>query len=100
MNQTVNAQALAARRMCEPVSTLRSGEIQKLLNERDVAEITSLSLSSVRRFRLFQTGPRFLKLGAAVRYKPEDLFAWLDNCPSGGAPKGTGRRGEQECGEE
>jgi len=41
--------------------------IANLLNEHDVARITGLSVASVRRWRLFRRGPKYLKLGAAVR---------------------------------
>jgi predicted DNA-binding transcriptional regulator AlpA len=55
-----------------------------LLSERDVAHITGLSLASVRRWRLVGQGPRYLKLGRAVRYQREDLAAWLKSRPGGG----------------
>ncbi len=55
-----------------------------LLNEHDVARITGLSVASVRRWRLLRQGPKYLKIGAAVRYKPEDVSAWLESRPSGG----------------
>lgn len=55
-----------------------------LLNEHDVARITGLSVASVRRWRLLRQGPRYIKLGVAVRYKPEDISAWLDSRPTGG----------------
>lgn len=58
--------------------------IETLLNEHDVARITGLSVASVRRWRLFRQGPKYLKIGAAVRYKPEDISAWLESRPSGG----------------
>jgi predicted DNA-binding transcriptional regulator AlpA len=58
--------------------------IGSLLNEHDVARLTGLSVASVRRWRLFGHGPRYLKLGAAVRYKAEDISAWLESRPSGG----------------
>ena len=58
--------------------------IECLLNEHDVARITRLSVASVRRWRLFRQGPKYLKIGAAVRYKPEDISAWLESRPSGG----------------
>ena len=58
--------------------------IEPLLNEHDVARITGLSVASVRRFRLLQQGPRFLKLNSAVRYKFQDLQAWLASRPTGG----------------
>ena len=62
--------------------------IEILLNERDAARITGLSVASVRRWRLLKIGPRATKIGAAVRYKPEDVKAWLDTRPTigGGHP--------------
>jgi predicted DNA-binding transcriptional regulator AlpA len=61
-----------------------NNSIESLLNEFDVARITGLSVASVRRWRLLRQGPKFLKIGAAVRYKPEDISAWLESRPSGG----------------
>ena len=58
--------------------------IESLLNEYDVARLTALSVASVRRWRLLRQGPKYLKIGAAVRYKPEDISAWLESRPSGG----------------
>lgn len=58
--------------------------IESLLNEHDVARITGLSVASVRRWRLLRQGPKYLKIGAAVRYKPEDITAWLESRPTGG----------------
>ena len=66
--------------MATPNNTLES-----LLTEHDVARITGLSLASIRRWRLLRQGPRFLKLGAAVRYRREDLALWLASRPTGGA---------------
>jgi len=59
-------------------------KLEELLTEHDVARITGLSVASVRRWRLFGQGPTYLKLGAAVRYKPEDISAWLESRPTGG----------------
>jgi predicted DNA-binding transcriptional regulator AlpA len=58
--------------------------IDNLLNEHDVARITGLSVASVRRWRLIRKGPRYLKIGSAVRYKPGDVAAWLESRPAGG----------------
>ena len=58
--------------------------IETLLNEHDVARITGLSVASVRRWRLFRQGPKFLKIGAAVRYRAEDVRTWLESRPVGG----------------
>jgi len=55
-----------------------------LLNEYQVASLLSLSVASVRRYRLLKRGPKFIKLGAAVRYRREDLAAWIEARPTGG----------------
>lgn len=57
---------------------------QGLLNERQVARLTGMSVASVRRWRLSGQGPKYLKLNAAVRYRPEDVAAWLEARPFGG----------------
>jgi len=54
------------------------------LTEKDVAKQISVSLASVRRWRLVNIGPRFVKVGALVRYRPEDLKHWMESLPSGG----------------
>jgi predicted DNA-binding transcriptional regulator AlpA len=59
--------------------------LEVLLNEYDVARITGLSVASVSRWRLLKKGPTFLKIGAAVRYRSEDLAAWLASRLTGGA---------------
>jgi predicted DNA-binding transcriptional regulator AlpA len=46
-----------------------NNEIESLVNERDVARVTGLSVSSVRRWRHLRKGPKYLKIGTAVRYK-------------------------------
>ena len=58
--------------------------IENLLNEHDVARITGLSVASVRRWRLLRQGPMYLKIGSAVRYRREDVLAWLESRPTGG----------------
>ena len=61
-----------------------SNPLQELLTERDVARITGLSVASVRRWRLLRQGPRYLKIGAAVRYKCSDISIWLESRHTGG----------------
>jgi predicted DNA-binding transcriptional regulator AlpA len=58
--------------------------LQELLTERDVARVTGLSVASVRRWRLLGIGPKYIKIGAAVRYRSEDISAWLEGRPTGG----------------
>lgn len=61
-----------------------SSILETLLNEHEVARITGLSVASVRRWRLLRQGPKYLKIGAAVRYKPGDVTSWIESCPTGG----------------
>ena len=50
-----------------------------LLNEHQLAAQFNISVATVRRWRLLRQGPKWLKLGsAAVRYRPEDVQAYLD----------------------
>lgn len=59
-----------------------SNTLEVLLNEHDLVRITGLSVATVRRWRLFRQGPKYIKIGAAVRYKSEDIRAWLDSRPT------------------
>lgn len=58
--------------------------LEPLLNEFDVARITNMSVASVRRWRLKKVGPRAVRLGTAIRYRAEDLKAWMDSRPTVG----------------
>ena len=48
------------------------------LTERAVADLTGLSVATIRRWRLFKQGPPYKKFGAAVRYPHAELMSWLD----------------------
>lgn len=56
-----------------------SKELLALLDEREVARITGMSVATVRRWRLLRRGPDFLKFGNAVRYDPRDVATWLES---------------------
>ena len=58
--------------------------IESLLNEHEVARIAGLSVASVRRWRLLRQGPKYLKIGAAVRYTPESIREFVATRPTGG----------------
>ena len=59
-------------------ATNNSGQTARLFNEYDVADIFRLSVATMRHWRLTGKGPKWLKLGSAVRYRPEDVQAYLD----------------------
>lgn len=59
--------------------------MEELLNEHQVARMVGMSVATVRRWRVFGQGPRYIKVsGAAVRYKMGDVKAYLDTRPTGG----------------
>ena len=58
--------------------------MSELLNETEVAKKLRVSLACLRRWRLEKRGPVFLKIGPLVRYRQEDLDAWLQSLPTGG----------------
>lgn len=49
----------------------------ELLDEKQVAKLLRVSLASVRRWRQHKAGPTYIKAGACVRYRREDVDAWL-----------------------
>ena len=55
--------------------------MQLLLTEQDVARQIKVSLASLRKWRVERRGPQFVKVGALVRYRPEDLEEWMATLP-------------------
>ena len=77
-----------SRRQPEPVITERpakqtftpkKSEVE-MMTERQVAENLNMSIGSVRKWRRLRTGPRFVKIGRALRYRRRDVEAWLEAC--------------------
>jgi predicted DNA-binding transcriptional regulator AlpA len=58
--------------------------LSNLLPEKEVAPRLAISLASLRRWRVEGRGPRYLKLGASVRYRVSDVEQWLASRPAGG----------------
>ncbi len=48
-----------------------------LLKESEAARILNVEIATLRRWRWAGKGPRFLKIGGAVRYGPADLEAFI-----------------------
>ena len=49
----------------------------RLLTESEAAELLHLSPSTLKKWRRTCRGPRYHRLGSAVRYKVEDLDAFI-----------------------
>ena len=54
------------------------------LNERAAARFVDMSVSSLRRWRRLGKGPKFIKLYGSVKYRADDVTAWLSSRPTGG----------------
>ena len=54
-----------------------SPSIPKHLNEHQAADITGLSVKTMRRMRHEMRGPQYVKLGRRVVYSEVDLGSWL-----------------------
>lgn len=50
-----------------------------LLMDTEVAEITGASIFRVRKWRLQGRGPRFLRLGGAIRYRESDVLEYVES---------------------
>ncbi len=50
---------------------------QRLLNEHEVAISCSISVLTLRKWRSVKRGPKFIKISTLVRYRPEDIDAWI-----------------------
>lgn len=61
------------------MSATQNISVEPLLNERQVAEITGMSVRSLQTWRLRGGGPAYVKLGTAVRYRRGDIDAWLES---------------------
>jgi predicted DNA-binding transcriptional regulator AlpA len=68
-----------------------STPLETLMTEHEVARVTGLSVATVRRWRLLGQGPRYLKIGSAVRYRPEAIYEFIESRPTGGGDQSEGR---------
>jgi predicted DNA-binding transcriptional regulator AlpA len=52
--------------------------VSRLVTERDASELLGVSMRTLQKWRLQGNGPRFVKLGHAVRYDVKDLEAYIE----------------------
>lgn len=48
-----------------------------LLTEKEAATVLKLSPKTLALWRYQSTGPAYVRLGGSIRYRPEDLAAWV-----------------------
>jgi predicted DNA-binding transcriptional regulator AlpA len=59
------------------MSAAKNNEIDPLLHPAQAAKLLSVSLSWLAKSRLTGTGPRFIKIGRAVRYATSALREYI-----------------------
>ena len=58
--------------------------LEKLLEEKELAETLQVSLGTLRTWRTEGKGPRFHRIGQMIRYAPSDVKNWLVSRQGGG----------------
>lgn len=56
-----------------------------LMTEADVARRLNLAVGTLQSWRITGKGPEFVKLGRAVRYRPEDIERFVQASLTAGA---------------
>ena len=65
-----------------------------LRTDREVAEFLGISHRTVQNWRFVNQGPRFIRIGRSIRYRAEDLSAFIATMPSGGSGVWVPRNGK------
>ncbi|WP_026316522.1 helix-turn-helix transcriptional regulator [Actinokineospora enzanensis] len=60
-----------------------SGLPTRLWTTEELAELLRLPEKTLAEWRHKGTGPAFVRMGKHVRYRPEDIAAWLDASTEG-----------------
>lgn len=55
-------------------------DIEQLLTPKQVAEAIGKTEGTLANYRTEGTGPEFVKVGRAVRYREADVQAWIRDC--------------------
>ncbi len=61
----------------------------RLVDEHEAAARLGLTVATLRRWRWARRGPQWVKVGAAVRYAPSDIVAFIEagrQIPNSGRP--------------
>lgn len=53
-------------------------EFERLLNQKEVADILGVSPKTLEYWRWKQVGPKFCKIGKLARYKESDVRSYID----------------------
>ena len=54
-------------------------------DEKQTSRQLSVSVGTLRRWRLLNQGPPFRRIGGLIRYDPQEVELWYRNQPKGGS---------------
>ena len=54
-----------------------SRDDESLLNEAEAAKFLAVSVRTLQAWRTRESGPPFVRLGRAIRYRLKDLIEWV-----------------------
>ncbi|MET7716230.1 helix-turn-helix domain-containing protein [Streptomyces sp. NPDC005407] len=60
----------------DPRATLRAGQTDRYLTPHDIADLFSVPLETVYRWRKKRSGPPGFRVGKHLRYDPADVRRW------------------------
>lgn len=52
--------------------------MEPLMSAEEVGEIIGRPARTLRQWRYLGKGPKYVKVGATVRYRPADVEAWIE----------------------
>jgi len=59
---------------------MHSGQVYtQWVNEKQVSALTGISLSTLRKYRLWGKGPTYSKIGRSVRYALADVLEYMES---------------------
>jgi excisionase family DNA binding protein len=61
------------------LSSARQTVAAEFLSTKEAARLLGIHYNTLCKWRIRGGGPRFVRVGAAIRYRGSDLEAWLDN---------------------
>ena len=57
----------------------KNAEADVLLTESQAAQLLQISIRTLQAWRLRRSGPPYVQLGRAVRYRRSDLMGWIES---------------------
>ena len=76
----------------EKTDELNSGRSIELLSPDDLAADLKVSPRTLAKWRCNGRGPQYIRLGHAVRYRQQDVYAWLEAKVSRNSAEAADRR--------